>query len=60
MGIKQTNEIELNYLSQDIQTGEIYRIFGCTSRDEAEQFIGAGQKLLVLTDAQAKNLIIIE
>jgi hypothetical protein len=51
--------MEMNYLARDTQTGEIFRIFGCTSKEEAIRFIGSDQELLVLTDAEAVDMQII-
>lgn len=52
--------MELNYLCLDVSTQKLYRIYGCTSSNEAKQFIGCGQKLVVLTDDEAQGLDIIE
>jgi len=53
-------KMELNYLCLDVSTQKLYRIYGCTSSNEAKQFIGCGQKLVVLTDDEAQGLDIIE
>lgn len=51
MGSKQ------NYLSLDLQTGEIHRIYGCANKQEAEEFINKEyQELLILSDEAINSL----
>ena len=52
--------MEMNFLAEDIETGAVYRIWGCTSAEEAREFIGENQRLLCLTDEQITNIIITE
>jgi hypothetical protein len=58
----KNSEAGMNFLSVDLETGDVHRIFGCTYRDEAEQFVDENHELLVLSDraVNALKLQIIE
>lgn len=46
----------MNYVAKNTTTNEMYIIYGCSSKEEAEKFLSENQVLLELTDEEFENL----